>query len=129
MSSASRRFTRFERSAQLDHVPVARRVGLGLGAATGPGDSPGPADSSHLPAASSPAKELIAAIGLEARHAHSRRHLKALQDLPCSRIDPHQIALLTFPGGMPELTVDPRNACDEAVGLDGAKSGPCLGID
>ena len=36
---------------------------------------PGPADSPHLPAPSSSAEELIAAIGLEPRNVHSGRHL------------------------------------------------------
>jgi hypothetical protein len=35
------------------------------------GASPGPADGSHFPAASASAEELIAAIRLEPRHAHS----------------------------------------------------------
>ena len=67
--------------------------------------------------------------GLEPRHAHSRRHLEPFQDLSRSRIDPPQIALVTFPCAVPELAVDPGDAGDEALGLDGAKSRPCLGID
>src|SRR5918992_2729239 len=93
------------------------------------GASLGPADGSHLPAASSSAEEQIAAIGLEPRHAHSGRHLEPLQDLSRSRIDPPHIALVTFPGAVPELAVDPGDPGDEAVGLDGAKNRPCLGID
>src|SRR6266436_2478675 len=93
------------------------------------GDSLGPADGSHLPAASSSAEELIAAIGLEPRHVHSGRHLEPLQDLSRSRIDSPQIALVTFPGSVPELSVDPGDPGDEAVGLDRAKNRPCLGID
>jgi hypothetical protein len=38
-----------------------------------------------------------------------------------------KIALVTFPGAMPELSVDPGDSGDEAVGLDGAKNHPCLG--
>src|SRR5947207_10690150 len=91
--------------------------------------SPGPADGPHLPAPSSSAEELIAAIGLEPRHAHSGRHLEPLQDLSRSRIDSPQIALVAFPGAVPELAVDPGDAGDEAVGLDGAKNRPGLGID
>src|SRR5438876_941124 len=37
--------------------------------------------------------------------------------------------VLTFPGAVPELAVDPGDAGDEAVGLDGAKNRPCLGVD
>src|SRR5438874_9384296 len=93
------------------------------------GGSLGPADGPHLPARSSSAEELIAAIGLEPRHAHSGRHVEPLQDLSGSRIDSPQIALVTFPGAVPELAVDPGDPGDEAVGLDGAKNRPCLGID
>src|SRR5882762_5540974 len=108
---------------------LARGLDGGLGAAARRGDSLGPADGSHLPAPSSSAEELIAAIGLEPRHAHSGRHLEPLQDLSRSRIDSPQIALVTFPGAVPELSVDPRDPGDEAVGLDGAKNRTCLGID
>src|SRR5438034_4321220 len=93
----------------------ARGVDGDLGAAARRGASPGRADGSHLPAASASAEELIAAIGLEPRHAHSRRHLELLQDLSCSRIDPPQIALVAFPGAVPELAVDPGDPGDEAV--------------
>ncbi len=88
-----------------------------------------PSDCSHLPAPSSSAEETIAAIRLEPRHVHSRRHLESLQDLARSRIDTPHIALVTFPGAVPELSVDPRDAGDEAVGLDRAKDRPRLGID
>jgi hypothetical protein len=64
-----------------------------------------------------------------ARHAHSGRHLEPLQDLSRSRIDSPQLALVTFQGAVPELAVDPGDPGDEALGLDGAKNGPCLGID
>src|SRR5256886_12476971 len=93
------------------------------------GASLGPADGPHLPAASSSAEELIAAIGLEPRHEHSGRHLELLQDLSRSRIDSPQITLVTFPGAVPELSVDPGDPGDEAFGLDRAKNRPCLGID
>ena len=84
--------------------------GGGLGRA-----SPGPADDSYLPALSSSAEELIAAIGLEPRHAHSGRHLELLQDFSRPRIDSPDIALATFRGAVPELSVDPGHAGDEAI--------------
>src|SRR5580765_883824 len=87
------------------------------------------ADDPHLAAFSSPAEEPIAAVGLEPRHAHPRRHLEFLQDLSRSRVDSPQIALVAFPGGVPELSVDPGNSRDEAVGLDGAKNRARLRID
>src|SRR5580658_2506249 len=93
------------------------------------GHSPGPADGSHFAAASAAAEELIAAIGFEPRHAHSVRHLEALQNLSRLRIDAPQIALVTFPGAVPEFAIDPGDAGDHAVGLDGAKDRPGFGID
>src|SRR5580765_1330473 len=93
------------------------------------GASPGPADGSHFPGPASSAEELIAAIGLEPRNVHAARHLENFQDLSCARIDPPQIALVTFPGAVPELSVGPGDPGDEALGLDRAKNRPCLGID
>ena len=72
---------------------------------------------------------MIAAIGLEPRHAHPGRHLELLEDLSGLRIDSPKIALVTFPGAVPELSVDPGDSGDEAVGLDGAENRPCCGID
>jgi len=108
---------------------LARGVDGALGAAARRGASLGPADDPHLPAPSSSAEELIAAIGLEPRNTQSERHIEPLQDLSRSRIDSPQIALVTFPGAVPELSVDPGDPGDEAVGLDRAKDRPCLGID
>src|SRR5580704_4483390 len=82
----------------------SRLVPLGLASR---GGSPRSADGSNLPAASAAAEELIAAIGLEPRHADSGRHLEPLQGFSGSRIDAPQIALVTFPRAVPELAVDP----------------------
>src|SRR5262245_22057355 len=98
-------------------------------AAAGRVASPGPADGSHLAAASAVAEEPFAAVGLEPRHACSMRHLDPLQHLSRSRIDPPHIALVTFPGAVPELAVDPGDPGHDAVGLDGAEYRPGLGID
>src|SRR4029453_14988922 len=100
-----------------------------LGAAARRGTSLGPADGPHLPAPSSSAEELIAPVGFEPGNADSRRHLEPLEDLSRSRIDSPQIALVTLPGAVPELSVDPGDPGDEAVGLDRAKYRPCLRID
>ncbi len=89
----------------------------------------GPADGPHLAAPSAAAEEPIAAIGFEPRNAHAGRHLEPLQDLSGPGIESPQIALVTFPGTVPELSVDPCDPGDEAVGLDRAKNRPCLGID
>ena len=57
------------------------------------------------------------------------RHLEPLQHLARFGIDSPQIALVAFPGAVPELAVDPGHPGDEAVGLDGAKNRPGLRID
>src|SRR5207248_3817011 len=108
---------------------LARGIEGDFGAAARRGVSLGPADGSHLPARPSTAEEPIAAIGLEPRHVHSGRHVKLLLHVSRSRIDSPQIALVTFPSGVPELAVDPSDSGDEAVRLDGAKNRPRLGID
>src|SRR5262249_42237745 len=95
----------------------------------GRGASPGSADGSDRPAAASSAEKSIAAIGLEARHADSGRHLEFLQDLARARIDSPHVAFITFPSAVPELAVDPGDPGDDAVGLDGAKDLSCLRID
>jgi hypothetical protein len=92
-------------------------------------DSLGPADGSDFSAPSPSAEELIAAIGLEPRHKRAGRHLETLQDLSGFRIDSPQIAVIAFPGAVPEISVDPGNSGDEAIGFDGAKNRPGLRID
>src|SRR5262249_47946289 len=111
-------------------VRLLARGGDGdLGAAARRGAALGPADGPHLPAPSSSAEELIVAIGLESRNDHSGRHLEPLQHLPSSRIDSPQLALITFPGAVPEFPIDPGDPGNEAIGLDGAQNHSCLGID
>src|SRR5262245_60096465 len=102
---------------------------LPRGAAASRGAPFGPADGPYLAATSPSAKEQIAVIGLEPRNVHSWRHLEPLQNLSRSKIDSPQIALVTFPGAVPQLSVDPGNPGDEAIGLDRAKNRPGLGID
>jgi hypothetical protein len=108
---------------------LARGVDGGAGAGAPCGASPGPADGSHLAAASASAEELIAAIGLKPRYAYSRRHLEPLQDLSGPRIDSPQIAVVTFPGAVPEFAVHPGDPGDKTVRLDGAENRPGLGIN
>src|SRR5580658_31325 len=105
---------------------LARGSDGNLGAA---GPSPRSANGSHLGAVCAAAEELIAAVGFEPRHGHAGRHLERLQDLSRSRIDAPQIALVTFPGAVPELAVDPGDPGDEALRLDGAENRPSLWID
>src|SRR5689334_15215206 len=88
--------------------------------------APRPADNPHLPAPSSAAEELVIAIRFKPRHAHVRRHAKALQHLSRSGMDAPQLAFAALPGGVPELARDPGQSGDEAVGLDGAENGSGL---
>src|SRR5262245_11543066 len=93
------------------------------------GASPGPADGSHLAAVSASAEELIAAIGFEPRHGSALRHLDPFQHLSRLRIDAPEIALVAFPGAVPQLAIDPGDAGDEAVGVDGAEDRSGLRVD
>ena len=88
-----------------------------------------PPDCPDRSALSSTAEEVIMAIGFKPRDADPVRHLHAFKDLSSSRVDASYIALLTFPGGVPEFSIDPRHSGDETVGLDGAKDCSCFGID
>jgi hypothetical protein len=71
----------------------------------------------------------LIAIGFEPGHAYAGRHFEPFQDFSGSRIDVPQVALVTFPGAVPQLAVNPRHPGDEAVGLDCAKNRPGVGID
>ena len=108
---------------------LARGAGRHVGAAAGGRSSPRSTNRSQLPAASASAEEPIAAIGLESRDIHTGWQLEALPDLSRSRIDPAQLALVAFPGAVPEFAVDPRYPGDETVRLDRAKNRTCLWID
>src|ERR1700687_1912145 len=86
-------------------------------------------DRPDPPALSSTAEEPIVTIGLKPANADPARHLDTLKNLSSSRIDSPQITVITFPGRVPELSIDPGDSGDEAVGLDGAKNRACIGID
>ena len=88
-----------------------------------------PPDCSHFAAASASAEELITAIGLKTGHAKTRWYVDRVQHLSGCRIYSRQAALVTFPVTVPEFSVDPAYAGDEAVGLNGANDRPCLWID
>src|SRR5262245_27621116 len=94
------------------------------------GASRGPADGPDLVARSAAAEEQIVAVGLEPRHAHAPRHLEGLEHLVGAGIDSPHLALVAFPGPVPELSVDPGDAGGEAVGLDRAKdrAGPVIDL-
>jgi hypothetical protein len=83
----------------------------------------------HRAAAAAAAVEEIGAVRFEAAHAGARGHLQAFEHRAVGRVDVAQLALVAFPGAVPELAVDPGHAGDEAVGLDRADDGPRLGVD
>ena len=58
-----------------------------------------------------------------------RAHELGLQHLTRPSIDSPQLALVTFPGGVPELSVNPGNAGHEPVRLDGAENRAGIGVD
>src|SRR5271167_3424397 len=91
--------------------------------------SPGPSHCPHLPARSSAAKELIAAIRFQARHVDAGRHIQLLQHFSSLRIDSPHIAFVAFPRPVPKLSVHPSYPGDKAVAFDGAKNRPGLGIE
>src|SRR5471032_1473490 len=108
---------------------LASRVDGNPGVAAGRGVSPGSANRSYLSAVSAAAEELLGAIGLEPRHACTGRHLEALQYFSRLRIDMSQLARVIFPGAVPEFSVNPGDAGDEAVGFYSAKNLPRFRID
>ena len=86
-------------------------------------------NGSDLAATSSAAKESIAAVGLESRHADSGRHLDVLENLSRSGIDTPELALVIFPGAVPQIAIGPRHSRDEAVRLDRTQDRPGLRVD
>ena len=88
-----------------------------------------PPDRSYLSAATTAAKELLAAIGFQPGYRRTRRHIELLQHLSRFGIDVSHVAFVSFPGGVPEFAVHPTHAGDETVGLDGAQNRSCLRID
>src|SRR5262245_54529891 len=110
-------------------LPAGGGPTLATAALHGASLQPGPADGPHLAGTAPAAEEQIAAVTLQPRHVHASWHFEHLQDLSCSRIHSSQLALVTFPGAVPQLSVDPGDPGDEAVGLDRAQDGPGLGID
>src|SRR5215216_7094179 len=87
------------------------------------------ANHPHFPTLPASAKELIAPIGLESRHANSSRHVNSLENLSGLRVDSPQITLAAFRRAVPQLPIDPRHAGNESIRFDRAKNRPRLGID
>src|SRR5258708_10768766 len=82
-----------------------------------------------LPTRSAAAIEQVCPVGLDPADAGAAQHLQPLEHGAVLRVDSTDIAFVAFPGGVPQLAVDPGHAGDEAVGLDGAHNGARLGID
>src|SRR5262249_26922265 len=91
---------------------------------------PRPPDSSHFPAApTSAAAQRVAAVALAARPRYAGRDVDLLQNLAALRIDSAQFAFVGFPRAVPQFAVDPGDAGDETVRLDGAEDRAGLRID
>src|SRR5439155_13472740 len=73
--------------------------------------------------------EKVCPIGLDPADDGAARHRQPLEHGAALRVDSTDIALVAFPGAVPQLAVDPGHAGDEAVGLDGAQNGARLRID
>ena len=76
------------------------------------------ADGADFSGGASTTIEEIAAVGFKAAYADARRHFHALQNLASFGIDMTEIALLPFPGAVPEFTIDPGDAGHETIRLD-----------
>src|SRR3546814_20514232 len=96
---------------QVDSLPSRASLLLRLGRSA----SFGAADGPHRSAAAAAAEVGVAAIGLEPRYTHARRHVDFLQDLSRLRVDPPQVPLVAFPLAVPEFAVHPGDAGDAAV--------------
>src|SRR3984957_17401843 len=88
-----------------------------------------PAHNPYLPALLSAAKKLIAPVRLEPRDESTVRHFKLFKNLTRLGIDATHFTLFTLRGGMPELSVDPRDPGYETVGLDRAQYPAGVRID
>jgi hypothetical protein len=105
---------------------MAANVGPSL---HGSGGQPGSAHDSHFAAASAAIEKPIAAIGLKSGHARSRRHRDRLQHVTAAWIDAPHLALIAFPGAVPEFAIYPCQPGDETIRLDRARNRACFEID
>src|SRR5258706_7995286 len=77
-----------------------------------------PLHYAQLPAAAAAAEKSIHAVGFESRHARAGGHVELFQHLAGLSIHSSQLALVPFPGAVPEFAIEPRDAGDETVGLE-----------
>src|SRR5262249_18048485 len=80
-------------------------------------------------AARATAIEEVCSIGLEPADARAARHFQPREHRARLRVDPPDVAVVTFPGSVPQLAVDPAHAGDEAFRLDRSLDRAGLGID
>src|SRR5574341_291984 len=78
-------------------------------------------DGAHLAARAAAAVEELGPVGLEPADEGAAGHAQPLEHRAALRVDVAQLALVAFPGAVPELAVDPGHAGDEAVRFDGAQ--------
>lgn len=68
-------------------------------------------------------------IGLEARYVRAIREVRPFQHLAALGVDAAQFTLVAFPSAVPELSVEPGHARDEAVGLEGPQDIAVFRVD
>ena len=79
------------------------------------------AHGAHRAAAAAAGVEQVGAVGLEAADAGAGGIASRSSTAPLVGVDAADLALVAFPGAVPELAVDPGDAGDEAVRLDRAQ--------
>src|SRR5688500_4635761 len=77
-----------------------------------------PTDRANLAALAAAAEEDVVAAAFEAADAGVGWHFQALEHGTGGGVDVAELAFIVFPGGVPQLAVDPGDARDEAIGLD-----------
>jgi hypothetical protein len=89
----------------------------------------GASHGADLAAVAAAAEQQVASVRFEAADVNAVGHGQRLEDRARFGIDPPQLALVTLPGTVPELAVDPGDAGDEAIGFDRAQDRAGLRID
>src|SRR5687768_78068 len=89
------------------------------GAAPRSSASLGSTNGAQLPATAAARVKQVCTVRFESAHACVRRHFEPLEHSATFGVHATKVTLVTFPGAVPELTVDPRHSRDEAIGLDG----------
>src|SRR5689334_21381756 len=88
-----------------------------------------PLDRADLAALAAAAEEPVLAVGFETGDEGAFRHDELLLDRAGLGVDAAELALIAFPGRVPELAIDPGDAGHMPVGLDRAQDLAGRGID